>query len=237
MNSSAGNKKVSIVIPVFNEEATIAQVIQSVLDLKLNGLEKEIIVVDDGSNDQTESQMKPFHSQIQFLKHPRNQGKGAAVRTALTVASGDIIAIQDADLEYRPDDLVHLIREFDDPATEVVYGSRNLNPERKGYPLYVLGVTVLTSLTNWLFGCRLTDIYTCYKLFRSSVIKSVFLASRGFEFEAEITAKILRKGVQIKEIPIRYYPRTFKEGKKIRFRDGVIGGWTLIKNRFCSEGN
>jgi len=220
-------------IPVFNEEKTVAEVLQKIIALDLNGWEKEIIVVNDGSRDRTEDQIKPFLSQIRFLQHAKNQGKGAAIRTALNVSTGTVIAIQDADLEYRCSDLIALVREFDSDEVQVVYGSRNLNPEKQGYPLYVLGGVLLTSLANGLFGCRLTDVCTCYKLYRSSIIKSLSLTSHGFELEAEITSKILKKGVRIKEIPIHYYPRTFKEGKKIRIFDGFIVGWTYIKNRFC----
>jgi len=229
------NKTISILIPAFNEEKTIARTIQELIDLKLADWNKEIIIVNDGSNDGTEEKIRPFSDQVQLLTHPENRGKGAAIKTALRAASGDVIVIQDADLEYRPSDLAPLLKELDNPTTQVVYGSRNLKPDRRGYPHYVLGVAILTLLTNLLFKSRLTDVYTCYKLFRSDLIKSISLTSCGFEFEAEITSKILKKGIDIKEIPIHYDPRTFSEGKKIRFRDGLIGCWTIVKNYFSSN--
>ncbi len=229
------NKILSIIIPAFNEEKTIHQVIVRVLEQKLNGWGKEIIVVDDCSTDKTFEGIKPFLGSITLLKHNANRGKGAAIRTGLTAVSGEAVIIQDADLEYDPADWPRLLKELDNPKTMVVYGSRNIAPERRGYFHYALGVKFLTALVNLLFGSQLTDVYTCYKLFRSSVIKSIALTSSGFEFEAEITTAILQRGLAIKEVPIHYYPRSFREGKKIRFRDGLIGIWTLIKNRCCSK--
>ncbi len=221
--------KLSIIIPVFNEEKTVAEVIMRAQDQDLDKWEKEIIVVDDGSTDQTPEKIKPFAGQIKLLKHSVNRGKGAAIQAGLKVATGDAVVIQDADLEYSPSDWPSLLIELDNPKVMAVYGSRNINPKRSGYFHCVLGVWFLTGLINLLFKARLTDIYTCYKLFRSSLIKELNLSSSGFEFEAEVTAKILKKGLLIKEAPINYYPRKFKEGKKIRFLDGLIGIWTIIK--------
>jgi glycosyltransferase involved in cell wall biosynthesis len=152
-----------------------------------------------------------------------------AIQTGLKAVSGQAVIIQDADLEYSPADWPRLLKELkSDPGA--VYGSRNINPKKRGYFHYVLGVWLLTKLNNLLFGSRLTDTYTCYKLFPVQVIKSIPLTSHGFEIEAEITAKILKKGLTIKEVPINYSPRKFSQGKKIRFWDGLLGLWTIIKN-------
>ncbi len=194
------------------------------------GYEKEIIVVDDGSSDGTGKLLENLKEKYNFilLSHSQNLGKGAAVRTGLGKVSGDLVLIQDADLEYDPYDYQRLIEAFDDK-TSVVYGSRNINPEKRGYFHYVLGVKFLTFLTNFFFNSQLTDVYTGYKLFPANLIKSIPLESKGFEIEVEITAKILKKGIAIKEVPIHYYPRKFSQGKKIRLFDGLIGIWTIVK--------
>ncbi len=222
--------KLSIIIPVLNEEKTIATVIAQAEEVLIPGWEKEIIVVDDGSQDNTENEIKKFD--VQFLKHETNAGKGAAIKTGIAHSTGDAIIIQDADLEYDPKDWPALLAKLRDEKIAAVYGSRNLNPGRRGYPHYVLGVAALSVFANLLYGSHLTDVYTCYKLFRASVLKKINLESNGFEFEAEVTAKLLNSGYQIQEVPIRYYPRSFDEGKKIRFRDGIIGFWTLLKYKF-----
>jgi len=225
------NKILSIIIPVFNEEKTIEAILKKVLKQEIAGWQKEIIVVDDGSRDKTEEKIKPFLKEIKFLKHPLNRGKGAAIGSGLKAAKGEAIIIQDADLEYEPADWPLLLKELDEPEVMAVYGSRELRPGWRGYPHYVFGVRLLTFVTNLLFGSNLTDVYTGYKLFRSSLIKSIPLTSSRFEIEAEMTAKLLKKGVIIKEIPIHYYPRSFAEGKHIRIKDGLLGLLTLIKCR------
>jgi len=199
----------------------------------LDGWEREIIVVNDCSNDKTAEVLESLRGEFNFilLNHSENLGKGKAIRTALSRVSGDYIIIQDADLEYTPSDWPHLIQELENPEVKVVFGTRE-GAERHGYFHYVLGVRFLTFLTNLLFRSRLTDIYTCYKLIPSELMKSIPFASSGFEFEAEITAQILKRKFIIKEVPINYFPRSFEEGKKIRFRDGIIGIFTIIKNRF-----
>jgi len=227
-------KTLSIVIPALNEERTIGPVIEKVMAQDLpEPWNKEIIVINDGSTDRTEESLRPHLAKIKYIKHPENRGKGAAIRTAIEHASGHAVIIQDADLEYSPDEFPALLAELDSyPDHAAVYGSRNIHPDRQGYTTFVWGVAVLTFVNNLLYGSRLTDTYTCYKLFRTPVLKSIPLASRGFEFEAEITAKLLRHGHKIREIPIRYVPRSFAEGKKIRWQDGVRGLWTIIKYRF-----
>lgn len=223
--------KFSIIIPVFNEEKTIREVLQRVKQAPVLDYEKEIVIVDDGSIDGTGEILENLKREFNFvfLKHDKNAGKGAALQTGIKAASGDFILIQDADLEYDPNDYQILLRALDNHS--VVFGSRNLTPERSGYWHFVLGVKILTGLVNFLFKARLTDVYTCYKLFPAPLIKSIHLESNGFEIEAEITVKILKRAVSIKEVPIHYYPRKFKEGKKIRFYDGLLGLWTIIKYR------
>lgn len=225
-------KKISIIVPVYNEEMTVADVIQRLYDADTRGWEKEIIIVDDGSRDASRRvlQESSHAGNLTVIVHDTNQGKGAAIRAGLAHARGDAVLIQDADLEYNPADIADLLTAFDHHGGKaVVYGSRELAPERKGYPHYVLGVRFLTMLTNISFGSSLTDIYTGYKLFPASVIKNMPIVSAGFEFEAEVTARLLGAGIAIVEVPIRYNPRTFKEGKKIGIRDGIRGALTILK--------
>ena len=228
--------KLSIIVPVYNEERTVGLALQRLFNLALPGWEKEILVVDDGSTDNSkvQTQKAKFQFQNQNLKllfHEVNEGKGAAIRTALKEAAGDYVIIQDADAEYDPKDIPVLLAAAQTKNAPVVYGSRNIHPRRTGYPHYVLGVWVLTTLTNILYRSNLTDVYTGYKLFRTSVLRSLNLQSQGFEFEAEVTAKLLKRGIPIVEVAIDYSPRRFAEGKKIRFRDALLGFWTILKNR------
>ena len=233
-------KKLSIIIPVYNEEATIEEVLRRVAAQEINGWEKEIIVVDDASSDNSKLKIQNAKRQLKIqncilLEHTRNQGKGAAIRTAIQKITGDWCIIQDGDLEYDTAEYPRLITELEIGSAPIIYGSRELHPERRGYPHYVLGVRILSALVNILFGTRLTDVYTCYKLIPVPFLKSLTIESNGFELEAELTVKFLKRGYAIKEIPIDYHPRGFSEGKKIRPRDGIIGIWTIIKNRFTSQ--
>ncbi len=227
-------KKLSIIVPVYNEERTVFSVLERLAALEHAGWEKDIIVVDDGSTDGSPKEIARAASALHIpnltmLAHEKNTGKGAAVRAGIAAAKGDYIVIQDADLEYDPADIGELLWEAERSSAPVVFGSRELQPKRRGYLHYVWGVRLLTFAANLLFGARLTDIYTCYKLCHSSVLKPLELTSRGFEFEAEVTAKLLRAGVPIREIPIRYYPRTFAGGKKIKIQDGLIGLSTIVR--------
>lgn len=225
-------KKISIIIPVFNEKQTIEKILKRATEAPAIGYEKEIIIVDDGSRDGAEKILENLKKRFRFilLRHKKNLGKGAAIKTALKYCSGDFILIQDADLEYDPADYQNLLDALGQE-TPVVYGSRNLGKAKQGYYLYFWGGKFLTAFLNALFGSNLTDINTGYKLFKTDIIKSIGIRSNGFCFCEEVTAKILKSGYRIKEIPIHYSPRKFSEGKKIRFWDGLVGVWTIVKYR------
>lgn len=230
------NKKVlSIIIPVYNEEKSIKKIIALVKKVDLSHLNtiKEIIVVDDGSKDNTVSVLKTVKG-IKLVMHAKNQGKGAAIRTGIKYATGDIILIQDADLEYDPEDYPALIKPILDGKARVVYGSRRLlkaNKQHSGLSFFIGGVT-LTWITNLLYGLRITDEPTCYKVFEANVLKNIPLKCKRFEFCPEVTAKVAKRKIRIYEVPIRYYPRSAKEGKKIKWKDGVEAIWALLKYRF-----
>jgi dolichol-phosphate mannosyltransferase len=225
--------KLSIIIPTYNEEKTIMEILKRVLQAPLgNGVEREVVVVDDGSVDSTGALMKAYKgSKEVFYYRKENGGKGSAVRYGIEKSTGDIVLVQDADLEYDPNDYQKLIQPIIKGETPVVYGSRELAHSEHSSYLFYLGGKAVTMATNLLFGTRLTDEPTCYKVFDAKLLKSVQLESTGFEFCPEITAKVLRKGVKIKEIPISYAPRDRKHGKKIKAWDGVVAIWTLLKYR------
>jgi len=227
--------KVSVVIPFYNEEKYLGQIAGKVLARPEVG---ELIAADDGSTDGSLRTIEAFAAKdkrLTIVRLEKNSGKGAAVRKALKSVTGDIVIIQDADLEYDPDDYPALLEPLNDPAVKAVYGSRILNKQnRVSYFSFVLGGIMLTWITNILYGVRITDEPTGYKVFRTDVLKGLFLHSRGFEFCPEVTAKIIKKGIRIHEVPISYAPRKIYQGKKIRFRDGLIAIWTLLKYRFTS---
>jgi dolichol-phosphate mannosyltransferase len=226
--------KLSIIIPVFNERGTIEEVMRRATNAPSLDYEKEIIVVDDKSTDGTKELLEKLKDRFDFilLHHSVNSGKGAAIKTALSSVSGDVVLIQDADLEYDVNDYENLLRIFDKKKTPIVYGSRNLKKDKEySYLTYSLGGKLITFFCNAMFGSKLTDINTCYKLFRSDIIKNMGLKSDGFEFCEEVTVKALKGGYSIKEVPINYCPRKFSEGKKIRFKDGLIALWTVFKHR------
>jgi len=228
--------KLSIIIPVYNEEKTIAEVINRVLKVPLSNIKKELIIVDDFSTDKTREALDKIKSNsIKIFYHQKNMGKGSAIRTALRHATGDIILIQDADLEYSPEDYPKLISPILDKKTKVVYGTRLSyikEHKRNMYWLHYFGNWVLTLITNLLFNSRLTDMETCYKIFTKGVIENIRLRSKRFDFEPEITAKILKTGNKIYEIPISFQARNFDEGKKITWRDGIKALYYLVKYRF-----
>lgn len=220
--------KLSVIIPVYNEVETIGETITRV---KRVDIEKEIIVVDDCSTDGTRELLKKA-SDIKLDFHECNMGKGMAIRSALGLATGDIIVIQDADLEYNPDDYHILIEPIITGKADVVYGSRFLKSKPKMRLGNYIANRVLAIASNILFGSHITDEATCYKAFRADLIKNLPLTCRRFEFCPEVTAKILRSGVRIAEVPIRYTARNWAQGKKIGWWDGVVALWTLIKYRF-----
>jgi len=221
--------KTSIIIPVYNEEATLKKVVDTI---KAVELEKEIVIVDDGSTDGTIKILKQMDDpQIKVFYHNNNQGKGAAVRTGLEKATGDIVIIQDADLEYDPREYPHILRLIKDGSADVVYGSRFLGDHRVFLFWHYMGNKVLTLITNLLYNTILTDMETGVKAFRREAIADIKIRSNGFDFEPEITAKILKKGLRLYEVPITYRGRSYDEGKKIHWYDGLWALRALIRFR------
>lgn len=223
--------KLSIIMPMFNEAKTLPLILAKIQQVPIK---KEIIMVDDGSTDGTKRLLRELERQdnIRVIYQNQNRGKGAAIRTAIPLVTGEVTIIQDADLEYDPNDYLKLIEPIKTNNTKVVYGSRFLNKQNKhSYLRYYLGGLTLSLLTNLLYFQKLTDEPTCYKVFDSQLLKSLNLKCRKFEFCPEVTAKVAKRGIMIREIPISYYPRSIAEGKKIRWRDGLKAIWTLIKYR------
>ena len=225
------SKTLSIIIPCYNEKKSILDLVKKVNESPIEN--KEIIVVDDCSKDGTtdilESQVKPLVSQIIF--HNVNQGKGGALHTGFKAATGDAVIVQDADLEYDPNEYPLVVEPIFNGEAEVVYGSRYLNQKSKGYLANRIANRFLTKLSNIFTGLKLTDMETCYKCFKREVIQSIDLEEKRFGFEPEVTSKIAKKGIEIKEVPISYYPRTNEEGKKIGFKDGIRAIYCIVKYR------
>jgi len=226
--------KLSIIIPVYNEEKTIAKLLSLVEKADIGDITKEIIVIDDKSTDGTRDILKKYQEKHRVIFKDKNEGKGSGVKKGFMESTGDMLIIQDADLEYDPKDYAKLLDAITNDGVNVVYGSRRLNKENKWhYMSYGLGSLFITFLTNVLYGANITDEATCYKMFRSEVIRDMKLESSGFELCPEITSKVLKKGVKIHEVPISYVPRTIKEGKKIKkWRDGIGALKALLKYRF-----
>lgn len=241
----------SIIIPVYNEANLVCELLKKVATLRLDsGLEKELVVIDDGSSDATYAVIEAFiaqHSEteIRLLRHTANQGKGAGIRTGLKAARGDIFIIQDADLEYDPEDIREVVRPIFSGLGKVVYGSRILREKELGrsgafglftgkhpnsYLLAYLGGVAITKFVNLLQGSKLTDEPTCYKCFHREALEGISIESDDFAWEPEVTVKLLKNGHSIQEVPISYHPRKRGEGKKINWKDGVIALWTVWKH-------
>ncbi len=226
----------SIIIPAYNEEATLLSLLELVNNVNLiNNISKEIIIVDDGSTDSTRSILSKLNpNKYKVVFHEKNSGKGRAIRTGLEHATGDYVIIQDADLEYDPQDYNLLLEKLNDSNAQVVYGSRLLKKQTNKYSglSFYLGGIFLTKLTNLLYKTNITDEPTCYKLFKTDLIKSLPLKCERFEFCPEVTALITKKGIKIHEVGISYHPRSLTEGKKINWRDGLEAIHVLVKHRF-----
>jgi glycosyltransferase involved in cell wall biosynthesis len=224
--------KLSVIVPVFNERNTLQEIVRRMRAVELP-VDLEIVIVDDGSSDGTRKILPQLEdSTVRVMLHPENRGKGAAIRTGLAAVTGDLVLIQDADLEYDPEDWPKLLRPVLTGKATVVYGSRFTGERRNMMFWHWIGNRFLSLTTNVLYNTTLSDMETCYKLFDRKVFDGITLKANRFDFEPEITAKLLRRGNRIYEVPISYAGRDFDEGKKITWRDGFVALYTLIKFRF-----
>jgi glycosyltransferase involved in cell wall biosynthesis len=229
---AARYRKLSVIVPVFNERNTVVEIVRRMRAVELP-VEREIVLVDDGSDDGTRAVLPQLgDSTVRVVTHPHNRGKGAAVRTGLANVTGDLVIVQDADLEYDPEDWPKLLAPVLKGRAQVVYGSRFTGERRNMLFFHWLGNRFLSLVTNVLYNTTLSDMETCYKVFDRRVLERIELRSERFEFEPEITAKVLKKRIRIYEVPISYAGREPEEGKKITWQDGVSALWTLVKYRF-----
>jgi len=230
------SSKFSVIVPVYNEAATIGPLLDRVLASPVVG---EVVVVNDGSTDGTSEALEALAqcSRVKVVSHERNRGKGAAIRTGIRHVTGDFVIVQDADLEYDPTDYEGILRVLEDPSVSVVYGSRRLMTSNPMSSLsFFLGGVTLTWIANLLYGTRITDEPTCYKAFRTDLLKSLPLQCEGFEFCPEVTALVARRGIRISEVPIHYYPRGTADGKKIRARHWFEAVGVLVRLRLRPSG-
>lgn len=224
--------KLTVIIPVYNEEKTLEEIVRRV---KATGLAHEILIVDDGSKDNTRAILAGLDGKegVRVILHERNQGKGAAVRTGIQAATGEIALIQDADLEYDPRDYPVLLKPMEEGIAEIVYGSRFLGGARRPILFWnMIANKILTFITNMFYNNILSDMETGYKVFYPEKIRNIPLHARGFEFEPEFTAKVLKRKMRIYEVPISFNPRDYSDGKKIKMKDAFVAVWTLFKYRF-----
>ncbi len=228
-------RTLTVIMPVFNERTTVAEVIRRMRAVELPVV-LQIIAVDDGSSDGSDKVLRALEdSTLRVIRHDENQGKGAAIRTGLAEARGDLVLIQDADLEYDPNDWPRLLEPILRGKARVVYGSRFTGERKNMFPLHWIGNRALSLLTNVLYQSTLSDMETCYKLFDAEVLDGLMVVSNRFDFEPEITAKVLRRGYRVYEVPISYAGREVGEGKKITWRDGISALKALVKFRFTRE--
>ncbi len=218
--------KISVIMPVYNERNTIGEILRQVQEVNID---KEIIIVDDGSTDGTQELLKCLGKDIRVIYQAHNRGKGEAIKTALKEVRGDLVIIQDADLEYNPQDYYKLIQPIVEGKADIVYGSRFLGDNKFTVSGHYWGNRFLTFVTNLLYGSKLTDMETCYKVFKRDILKSMELEAVSFDFEPEVTARVLKKGYKILEVPISYWGRRYHEGKKISWKDGLAALHCLFK--------
>jgi dolichol-phosphate mannosyltransferase len=231
--------KLSIIIPVYNEEKTLTEIVDKVEKVKLiSKVQKEVIIVNDSSTDNSQKvieKLKNKYKNIRSFNHPINKGKGAAIRTAIKHVSGDVVVAQDGDLEYNPEDFNKMLPLIIENKADVVYGSRLLgNISGFNIPSHYYGNLLLSFITRLLYAKKITDMETCYKMMKSSIIKNLNLKSNTFDIEPEVTSKILKKGFRVKEVPISYNCRSFEQGKKITWKDGILAIFTLFRYRLSN---
>jgi len=228
-------RKLSIVVPVYNEEKTIGKILKKIYEVDFGKINIEVIVVNDGSKDDTLCVLEILEKKypIKIVSYKKNLGKGWALRNGFKKVTGDVVTIQDGDLEYSPRDFIKMLEKISETDVRVVYGSRCLNKKNINYSGlgFYIGGLLLTYMTNILYGSQITDESTCYKMFEKKLIKSIKLEAKGFNFCPEVTAKILRQKIEIHEVPINYHPRNVTQGKKIKLNDFFEAVWALVKYR------